>query len=128
MPNGVICGGAVDGSNQLGEIVTCQAMTTRPAGAGAAAIERPAPNSTTAVKSEPSARFRRSRHELIGASSQLCCILLLRQGCAQGAARSEKRRTRNSISAATFGGLGPPGGITMLSAIGGADQSLMTAS
>src|SRR5262245_38319173 len=37
MPNGVICGGAVDGSNQLGAIVTCQAITTRPAGAGASA-------------------------------------------------------------------------------------------
>ena len=30
MPNGVICGGAVDGSNQLGEIVTCQAIVTLP--------------------------------------------------------------------------------------------------
>ena len=28
----MICGGAVDGSNQLGAIVTCQAMTTWPAG------------------------------------------------------------------------------------------------
>src|SRR5580704_25284 len=72
MPNGVICGGAVDGSNQLGEIVTCQAMTTRPAGAGAAAIDGLAPNSTMAMKSEPSARLRRpSRHEIIGASSRL---------------------------------------------------------
>ena len=26
-----VCGGAVDGSNQLGAIVTCQAMTARPA-------------------------------------------------------------------------------------------------
>ena len=33
MPNGVICGGAVDGSNQLGEIVTCHAITARPDGA-----------------------------------------------------------------------------------------------
>src|SRR5437868_1681109 len=70
MPNGVICGGAVDGSNQLGEIVTCQAMTTRPAGAGAAVIDGPAPNSTMAINSEPSARCGRPRHELIGASSQ----------------------------------------------------------
>ena len=37
MPNGVICGGAVDGSNQLGAIVTCHAMTARPDGAGSAA-------------------------------------------------------------------------------------------
>src|SRR5215469_9519977 len=37
MPNGVICGGAVDGSNQLGAIVTCQAMTACPDGAGSPA-------------------------------------------------------------------------------------------
>src|SRR5688500_11488023 len=33
MPNGVICGGAVEGSNQLGAIVTCQATTACPDGA-----------------------------------------------------------------------------------------------
>ena len=33
MPKGVICGGAVDGSNQVGAIVTCQATITSPAGA-----------------------------------------------------------------------------------------------
>src|SRR4030095_16369277 len=33
IPNGVIWGGEVDGSNQVGAIVTCQAMTTSPAGA-----------------------------------------------------------------------------------------------
>src|SRR5438477_4299443 len=59
MPNGVICGGAVDGSNQLGEIVTCHAMTTRPAGAGAPAIDAPAPNSRMAAKDQPSARRKR---------------------------------------------------------------------
>ena len=32
MPNGVICGGAVDGSNQLGAMVTCQAMMASPVG------------------------------------------------------------------------------------------------
>src|SRR5580765_1647140 len=36
MPKGVICGGAVDGSNQLGEIVTCHAITARPDGSAAA--------------------------------------------------------------------------------------------
>src|SRR5438309_10737178 len=72
MPNGVICGGAVDGSNQLGEIVTCQAMTTRPAGAGASAFDRLAPNSTMAIKSEPSTGCkRRSRYKIIRVSSQL---------------------------------------------------------
>src|SRR5438128_12530841 len=137
MPNGVICGGAVDGSNPLGEIVTCQAMTTRPDGAGAPAIDGLAPNSTMATRREPIARRkRRYSNEIIRPSSQLSRILhawasiesIRGQGFAQGAARSENRRTRNSISAVTFDGLGPPGGITMLSAIGGADHSLMTAS
>src|SRR5438128_11325109 len=39
MPNGVICGGAVDGSNQLGETVTNHAMTARPDGAATTAVE-----------------------------------------------------------------------------------------
>src|SRR6516225_4114105 len=51
MPNGVICGGAVDGSNQLGGMVTCQAMTARPDGAGAPAVARPTPRATTAANS-----------------------------------------------------------------------------
>ena len=38
MPNGVICGGAVEGSNQLGAIVTCQAITARPEGARCSAV------------------------------------------------------------------------------------------
>src|ERR1700728_1263841 len=41
MPNGVICGGAVDGSNQDGAIVTYQAMTILPDGSGSAAKARP---------------------------------------------------------------------------------------
>src|SRR6516164_5337108 len=53
MPNGVICGGAVDGSNQLGEMVTCQAMTARPNGAGPAAIEAAAPKISTATNNGP---------------------------------------------------------------------------
>src|SRR5881409_2414152 len=32
VPKGVIWGGALDGSNQVGAIVTCQAMVTSPAG------------------------------------------------------------------------------------------------
>ncbi len=47
MPNGVICGGAVDGSNQLGEIVTCQAIVTLPDGAASAAVEAIAPRAAT---------------------------------------------------------------------------------
>src|SRR5688572_24213546 len=40
MPKGVICGGAVEGSNQLGAMVTCQAMVASPAGAVWAAAPR----------------------------------------------------------------------------------------
>src|SRR5690242_8607502 len=58
MPKGVICGGAVDGSNQLGEIVTCQAMTTRPA--GVAAIDGLALASAMATKNAPKARRKRA--------------------------------------------------------------------
>src|SRR6516164_1567964 len=50
MPNGVICGGAADGSNQLGAIVTCHAMATRPAGAGAPATARSPLTATTRVR------------------------------------------------------------------------------
>src|SRR5260221_7054934 len=37
MPKGVIWGGAVEGSNQAGEIVTCKACTICPVGAGPSA-------------------------------------------------------------------------------------------
>src|ERR1700736_2382792 len=51
MPNGVICGGAVDGSNQLGAIVTCHAMAARPDGAGPPAPARAGPTATMAPSS-----------------------------------------------------------------------------
>src|SRR6516225_8584578 len=61
MPNGVICGGAVDGSNQLGAIVTCQAMTACPDGAGSAARGGVIGNTSTAATSGPiSAGHQRS--------------------------------------------------------------------
>src|SRR5215472_11962799 len=56
MPKGVICGGAVDGSNQLGAIVTCQAMTARPDGAGAASLNSVAPKTSIAASSRLKAR------------------------------------------------------------------------
>src|SRR6266545_7903661 len=49
MPNGVICGGAVEGSNQLGEIVTCQAIVTLPDGAATAAVEAIVPRAMDAT-------------------------------------------------------------------------------
>lgn len=51
MPNGVICGGAVEGSNQAGEIVTCQAMTIRPDEA-AEAFDAVKPKASSAAQSE----------------------------------------------------------------------------
>src|SRR5262245_7543752 len=51
MPNGVIWGGAVEGSNQLGATVTCQAMTARPA--GAAAVAGTTPEARRAMVSDP---------------------------------------------------------------------------
>src|SRR5215470_17348807 len=50
MPNGVICGGAVDGSNQLGASVTCHAITASPG--WAAPAEFTASASSSAVTSE----------------------------------------------------------------------------
>src|SRR6266436_7876226 len=61
MPNGVICGGEVDGSNQLGEIVTCHATTTRPDGTGPAAIDAVAPKISAATNSEPVNARRRHK-------------------------------------------------------------------
>src|SRR6267142_1245939 len=49
MPNGVICGGAVDGSNHVGASVTCHAMTASPGCAAAAGFA--ASTSRTAVRS-----------------------------------------------------------------------------
>src|SRR5215467_8096115 len=52
MPNGVICGGAVDGSNQLGAMVMGQAITASPAGGGWPVTSRAAPSvSTTGTRS-----------------------------------------------------------------------------
>src|SRR6266851_4190083 len=59
MPNGVICGGALDGSNQAGEIVTCHAMTARPD--GSAATDCGALNAKSARISEPKNPSRKRR-------------------------------------------------------------------
>src|SRR5437899_8883220 len=53
MPNGVICGGAVDGSNHVGASVTCQAITASPgwaAPAGFAARASTAPVRSAAIR------------------------------------------------------------------------------
>src|SRR5712691_6392168 len=59
MPNGVICAGALDGSNQAGEIVTCHAMTARPA--GSAAEDCAGLRAKSARNSEPSNPSRERR-------------------------------------------------------------------
>src|SRR5579864_3646846 len=62
MPNGVICGGACDGSNQAGEIVTCHAMTIFPAGAASAASTAGARSRAGAASSEPTIVRREGRN------------------------------------------------------------------
>src|SRR3954452_13395774 len=71
MPNGVICGGAVDGSNQLGAIVTCQAITTCPDGSFAsAASDTPTTVSSPAIIEPKTARREcRALNKLISVSS-----------------------------------------------------------
>src|SRR5438093_8777136 len=56
MPNGVICAGAVEGWNRLGAIVTCQAMTASPAGAGWPPTPWATPRVTTAPTSSGTIR------------------------------------------------------------------------
>src|SRR5437867_6937958 len=55
MPKGVICGGAVDGSNHVGASVTCHAMTASPGWAAPAGFAARA--SRTAVRSEATRPF-----------------------------------------------------------------------
>src|SRR5215213_7287673 len=67
MPNGVICGGAVDGSNQLGAIVTCHAITTCPDGdfALSAAHTPPTANSPAITEPRTARREHRALNNLI---------------------------------------------------------------
>src|SRR5882762_8998229 len=60
MPKGVICAGAVEGSNQEGAIVTCHAMMARPAGAGPSAAEAE-PAKTRPVANSEAKNARRQR-------------------------------------------------------------------
>src|SRR5437899_11151535 len=60
MPNGVIWAGAVDGSNHVGAMVTCQAMTASPVGVCAAAKGTIARMKETAA-SRPARRCDRIR-------------------------------------------------------------------
>src|SRR5262245_17905232 len=57
MPNGVIWGGALDGSNHVGAMVTCQAITISPAGAGWARAGAAAPRTSAAATIHTSGTF-----------------------------------------------------------------------
>src|ERR1051325_4837111 len=57
MPKGVICAGAVDGSNQLGAMVTCHAMTDSPLCARAS----PAHGAPATRRSTTATTMRRER-------------------------------------------------------------------
>src|ERR1044071_9105448 len=65
MPKGVICAGALDGSNQAGAIVTCQAMTARPVGAGPSAAEAAVAKAKIPSDSRTAATRRRSPNTVI---------------------------------------------------------------
>src|SRR2546423_4760484 len=65
MPNGVICAGALDGSNQAGAMVTCQAMTARPAGAGPSAADAAGPKASIPANSKAAIRQPRSPNDVI---------------------------------------------------------------
>src|SRR5436190_23653076 len=67
MPNGVIWGGAVDGSNHVGAMVTCQAMTASPAGADWPVASRAVTSATTAAS--PRTTTRRDRRRVIARGS-----------------------------------------------------------
>src|SRR6267142_4829265 len=56
VPKGVIWGGALDGSNQVGAIVTCQATMTSPLGAAWPAASWIVPNVRTAAASNKAIR------------------------------------------------------------------------
>src|SRR5882672_6090320 len=83
MPKGVICGGAVDGSNQLGEIVTNHAMTARPDGAVAASVEEHAPKAATATSSKRM-KARRMRRTWNDVMKTLRAVLFQATGAVRG--------------------------------------------
>src|SRR5204863_648841 len=65
MPNGVICAGAVDGSNQAGAIVTCHAMTARPAGGGPSAADAEVAKASIPRNNDAAAIRQRSPNDVI---------------------------------------------------------------
>src|SRR5262245_47583424 len=73
MPKGVICGGAVDGSNQLGAIVTCQAMTTSPGPGCPAACGVAARSRTVEARAAP--RPREERKDTTPRNTPMCASM-----------------------------------------------------
>src|SRR6516164_9444135 len=100
MPKGVICGGAVDGSNQLGAIVTCQAMTAWPDGAGSPARDGPATDRNSAASSKPmKARRKRWTENRIKSASLYNLALCQQSSVAASAANLQQNlalRLRNT--------------------------------
>src|SRR4051812_4487463 len=68
MPKGVICAGAVDGSNQAGAMVTCQAMTALPFGSGPDALQTGAAAATEPTISAPETAANRRPNGFISSS------------------------------------------------------------
>src|SRR5215472_6100709 len=89
MPNGVICGGAGDGSNQLGEIVTCHAITALPLGCGWSASGCTEPR-TSAASTSTADNSRRRMTELMSPPFEVYCLMLI----ARCLLRRQRRRRR----------------------------------
>src|SRR5437899_12459832 len=106
MPNGVIWAGAVDGSNHVGAMVTCQAMTASPVGVCAAA------RGTIARKKETAASRPARRCDRIRRSTSLSLrpsIRHLRSGSA-GSLRDEIAALVVAAQAGGRGDFGPSPG------------------
>src|SRR5512144_2055010 len=90
MPNGVICGGAVDGSNHVGAIVTCHAITASPEGVtwARAMAAMPIANSAAAAR----ARWRRYRRSGDRVSVMISPWLLGSARCADNAMEAAVRQ------------------------------------
>src|SRR4051794_13974233 len=100
MPNGVICGGAVDGSNQLGEIVTCQAMVTRPDGSALPAVAPIAPKAATASRTRAIGNQVMATALAIEMAGDRAALDLLQRRALDDTARHGVRAARMEVAAA----------------------------
>src|SRR5262247_2687551 len=101
MPKGVICGGAVEGSNQLGAIVTCQAMVACPDGAGWA-TPAGAPTTTAATRATVKSK-ERAGSVIIGSLLAIGSDQAVRGGSPEGGPASSRTGGGRSMFNGTKG-------------------------